>query len=350
METGQKEPFGEHYIVANSAAPTHVRTLVTDWLKRLHHRPGQAEREYFVVDINGISIPYWVVSMEVHTVWKGLVRRAQRNRLEQSAGGEYLIEKGQFRRNYRWAISARENLCEFWGMTRLHHPKEPIDVQWDGFPLDSTFTRGQIDEATNEEENAYESREFFEFKYANGLPILGIQVGEEEALRRARMHVNSYHKSLSELNVDYLLDYRSETEVAGIQLIHLPFWNARYVYRPRTVLKHFYKPAEKNVILNGFNNGILQGELAIHHSQKVWVNSFICSIAAIIFFVMGIAWHPAFFFVALFSLLVAGGSALLASIRANRRALEESGNAKRTPGFDDDTINVEKGDPAPAAG
>ncbi len=327
MDSGQKDVFSEHYIVANSASPQQVKGLVIDWLKRLNHRPGKTEREYFVVDINGISIPHWVISMEVHTVWKGLVRRANRNRLDAHAGSEYLVEEGSFRRNYRWCISARDNLCEFWGMTRLHEPKEDVKINWDGFPLDSTFSRGQIDPSSSEESNAYESREFFEFKYANGLPILGVQVGEEEALRRARLHANRYHQELSELNVDYLLDYRSETEIAGIQLIHLPFWHTSYVYRPRTLLKHFYQPKEKNVILNGFNNGILKGELAIHHTDKVWVNVFVCGVSSLILFVMGLAWHPAFFLVALFTMLVAIGSAYIASVRSKSRNLTEHDGA-----------------------
>jgi len=266
--------------------------------------------------------------MEVHTTWRGLVKRATRNRIDTNAGSEYLIEEGSFRRNYRWCVSGRDNLCEFWGMTRLHEPKEDIKVQWDGFPLDSTFSRGRIEDTSQDDaKNAYDAREFFEFKYANGLPILGVQVGEDEALRRARNHATRYHQELSELNVDYLLDYRCETEIAGIQLIHLPFWHTRYVYRPKTLLKHFYQPKEKNVILNGYNNGILKGELAIHHSDKIKVNVFVCGVASIFLFVMGLAWHPAFFIVAFIALLVAICSMYLNTIRVKNMELENQDGA-----------------------
>lgn len=322
-DAGQKEVYGDHYIVSNTSNPAQVKELVLEWLKRLNHKPGATDREYFVVNIRGISLPFWIVSMEVHTSWKGLVKRQNRARLENQPGSEFLVEPGNFKRNFRWAVSARNNICESWGMTRLHEPKEKIRVEWDGFPLDSTFSRGQIQDRENSR-SAYDAREFFEFKFANGLPIAGIQVNEDEALRRARMHVEQYHLELSRLNVDFLTDYRTETEIAGIQLVHLPFWYATYVYRPRTMLRHFYRPKEKNVVLEGYNNGILVGELAIQHKDKMWVNAAVCAAATFALFLLGVVWHPAFLLVALFMACVAAASAYIASVRSQSGALGEA--------------------------
>lgn len=330
-DTGQKDVFGDHYVIANTSSPAQVKTLVLEWLNRLNHKPGADDKEYFVTNIKGLSLPFWVVSMEVHTAWKGLVQRQQRSRLEIGPGSDYLIEQGQFKRNYRWAVSGRHNLCESWGMTRLHEAKEDIDVKWDGFPLDSTFSRGQIQEARSAKA-AYDSREFFEFKFANGMAIVGIQVNEEEALRRARLHVEQYHLELARLNVDYLTDFRTEIEVAGVQLIHLPFWYATYVYKPRTALRHFYRPKEKHVILEGYNNGILAGELPIHHKDKMWVNSIICAVASLLFFLLGVVWHPAFLLVALFGAVVTAGSAYVATVRAADAKKLASGATGDSPG------------------
>jgi hypothetical protein len=328
-ESGQKEIFGDHYIVSNTSSPAQVKTLVLEWLKRLNHKPGSTEREYFVINISGLSIPFWVVSMEVHTAWKGLVKRQHRTRLDSFPGSDYLVESGQFKRNYRWAVSGRHNICESWGMTRLHEPKEKIGVAWDGFPLDSTFSRGQIQEQGTDK-TAYDAREFFEFKFANGLPIVGIQVNEDEALRRAKLHAEQYHLELARLNVDYLTDYRTEVEIAGIQLIHLPFWYATYVFRPRSVLRHFYRPKEKHVVLEGFNNGVLAGELALIQRDKMSVNAIVCGLAAVAMLLLGIAWHPAFMLVALFAAIVAGASAYISATRAQEAAeraiLDGAGN------------------------
>ena len=96
LETGQKDPFQDHYIIPNSSNPGHIKGLLLEWLSRLshNHNASSAEKEFFVTDINGYSIPYWVVALEAHTVWKGLVKRQNRGRMESSSGKEYLIETG----------------------------------------------------------------------------------------------------------------------------------------------------------------------------------------------------------------------------------------------------------------
>ena len=64
FETGQKDIFGDHYIVPNMSDPGQIKGIVIEWLRRMHHKPSAVEKEYFVVDIAGYSIPYWIISME----------------------------------------------------------------------------------------------------------------------------------------------------------------------------------------------------------------------------------------------------------------------------------------------
>lgn len=305
-KTGHKEPFGDHFIIPNTLDSSSVKDMVIEWLKRLHHRPGMVAKEFFITDIQGFSMPLWIVSLECHTTWKGLVQKKHVGALAQS-GNEFLLETGQFRRSYRWSILGRTNICESWGMSRLHQPVESVEVDWDGFPLDSTLSRGRLVAAGDDTKvsSAYDVRKFFEFKYANGLPILGVQVPESEALRRAKEHVHYYHRQLARNNVSHLLDYRSELEIAGVQLIHTPFWRATYVYRPKTVLRHFLKPSDKHLLLDGFGKGVLMGETAIKHRDKVMVNAFIAAACAVFFFVLAILWHPSFYLVAGFGFVIA---------------------------------------------
>lgn len=317
-ETGAKELFNDHYIVPNTMDAVRVKETVLEWIRRLHHKPSAVEKEYVVLDIRGTSVPHWVISMEVHTAWKGLVKRHRRN-FDAKLGAEYLTESGTFRRSYRWAINARSNICENWGMERMHEPKEHINVVWDGFPLDSTFSRGRMSQEVEGEKSAYESREYFEFKYANGLPLLGAQIGDEEAVRRAKTHIEWYHYNLAQMHADYLLDCRHEIDIAGIQLIHLPFWHASYVYRPSNALRHFYKPVEKHVTIEGIRGGILKGELGLIHRDKVQVNAVITFGISIFFFLLGAVWSPSFFLVALFFGVVAGLSAYMAIIKLEER-------------------------------
>lgn len=313
LENGQKDIFSDHYIIPNTADALTVKNIALEWLKRIHHKPQLVDKEFTITKVIGASIPFWVTSVEVHTIWKGLVKKENKFTFNPIPGSEYIIEKGHFRRSLRWAISARNNLCEYWGINRLHQPPEKIQVEWDGFPLDSTFSRGLLNDVGEKE--LYKSREFFDYKYSNGLIILGVQVNEEEALRRTKNHLELYHYKISQQQVDYLVDYRSELEIIGIQLIHLPFWFINYVYTPKNTLKYFYKPTPKNIIIEGHALGVLKGELALVYQDKMWINSIVCFFASLLFLILGLTWHPAFLIVTLFGLAVGSISAYLSIIK-----------------------------------
>lgn len=320
QESGHKEVYGDHYIIPNTIDGATGKELALEWLRRLHHRPGAVEQEFFVTDVKGMSIPMWIVSLEGHTAWKGLVKKSNRQVIRNSSS-DYLMETGQFRRTYRWAINARNNICETWGLTRLHEPTEPIRVEWDGFPFDSTFTRGRMTD--DDQKSAYESRNYFEFKYANGLPILGTQVHEEEGLRRAKNQIELYHYKLACLNADYLIDYRTELEVAGVQLTHVPVWKVTYVYKAAGLLRFFQKPREKHLLIDGFGKGILNGELALVYHDKIMINAYISAAAAMLFLLLGAVGHPAFLLIAIFAMGISGMSIYTSTKRKLEREEDE---------------------------
>lgn len=331
VETGVKELCGDHYIVPGAADAATVKESTTEWLRRMHHNQKSVETDYLVTNVAGSSVPYWVISLEAHTVWKGLIRKQHRpHSISRAAGHEYLMEKGQFRRDYRWAVSARSNICETWGLARLHEPKEPVAVEWDGFPLDSTWSRGHM--SREPEKTLYESREFFDFKYANGLPILGVQVSEEEAMQRAQAHVRLFHYKLAMLNAEYILDNRTELEIAGIQLIHIPLWQVQYVYRPKSTLKYLFPITEKHLVVDGFAKAILNSELAVVKQDKLRVNAIICAAASLVFFFAGLMWSNLFILVALFSTIVSAVSFYMSVARQEEdRLAKMAAAAEKTP-------------------
>ncbi len=331
-ESGTKTLYTDHYIIPNGIDAGQVKGLVKEWLKRLHHQPGRVDKEYFVTEVQGVSLPCWLISLEAHTKWQGLVKRQANRAIDTAAGSEYLPESGVFRRTYRWAVHARRNLHEVWGVDLLHEPKESVRVDWDGFPFDSTFSRGQINlslgakiqkEGRADTLAAYDAREMFDFKFGNSLPILGIQVEEEEALRRCKTHIMRYHHELAKLHVDQLVDIRSELEIAGTQLLHVPFWQAKYVYRPVSVLKHFSPAREKHVVVEGYAGGLLTGELPIVKNEKMWINTWVTAALALVFFIAGAGIHPSLFLVGGFFLVVALVSGYLATLRASKEAQEK---------------------------
>ena len=322
VETGEKDPFLDHYIIPNTMAPKAVKDMTLEWLRRLHHNPKMVDKEYVVASVEGVSVPFWVISLEAHSDWSGLAQRRTRIQ-DHGNGSDFLNENGKFRRTYRWGINGRNNICELWGIARMHEPKEKILVNWDGFPLDSTFSRGHI-EKPQADRSAYDAKEAFEFKFANGLPISGVEVDEESAIRRASQHVDQYHHQIASQYVDFLIECRTEIEIAGIQLIHLPFWHVTYYYRPQTALRHFYKPALKHVLIEGYSSGVLHGELALTRTDKVGVNAIVTGVAALVMFLLGAAWHPAFFLVAAFAGIISAASLYLSAVKSKLPTMAQS--------------------------
>ena len=322
VTSGEKEPFPDHYIIPNTLAPKAVRDMVIEWLKRMHHNPKMVDKEYVVSSVEGVSVPFWVISLEAHTEWSGLAQRSSKIH-DHGSGSDFLNESGKFRRTYRWAVNARHNICELWGIARMHEPKEKIRPTWDGFPLDSTFSRGHIEKSASDR-SAYDAKESFEFKFANGLPISGVEVGEEAAIRRASQHIDHYHHQISGQYVDFLVDCRTEVEIAGIQLIHLPFWHVTYYYRPQTALRHFYKPVVKHVLVEGHSSGVLHGQLALTRKDKIGVNAIVTGVSAVGLFLLGAAWHPAFFFVAAFAGAISVASLYLSAVKSKAPQIAHS--------------------------
>ena len=155
--------------------------------------------------------------------WKGLIKKINPNKvgaatidfIEESESSDEDID-GQYRRN---------NICEL-GALRTHESKEDIDINWDGFPFDSTMSRGAL---TDDEIKMHMTLEIILNLNIQTVYPLGNSVDEYEALRRARHHLNQYHTQLSQLNVDHLIDYRTEFEIAGVQLIHVQLESEVYV-------------------------------------------------------------------------------------------------------------------------
>ena len=70
----KKEIYTDHYIVPNTIDARQVKALVYRWLMRLHHKPEQVEKEFYITNLEGVSMPFWIVSCEAHTYWKGLIK------------------------------------------------------------------------------------------------------------------------------------------------------------------------------------------------------------------------------------------------------------------------------------
>lgn len=295
LDEGVKDVIGDHFIVPNRVDREQVEGIFFDWLKARYHRPDRIKKEFSVLGSYGISLPFWIVSAEAHTFWSGHSQKANKySGHPNDYSSRFLKEDGRFSRRYRWSILARKSPKEHWGLERLHRPKESVLVDWDGFPFDESLGAAVKEGSVS---SVYEARQAFKFDHANGLSIAGVQVKESSAIARAKDQIQEYHRRIAKTKVGTLYEHRTEIEVVGIHLVHLPFWVVRYSYSPQSVFRYFSPARECRVLVHGFSDSVLNGEAPLTNSDKVLTNMIVCGFIAVLSLALAVFFHPSFLLV-----------------------------------------------------
>lgn len=299
LEEGAKDLIADHFIVPNRGDKEHVEKIFYEWIKERYHRPERISKEFKVLGSYGMCVPFWVVSLEAHTFWGGHSEKNGTDPTSSDYGSAFVKEDGRFSRRYRWAILARSSPKEHWGLERLHNPMEPVMVDWDGFPLDESmgFAKDNVPPI-------YEAKRMFKFEHASGLTCAGIQVKESAAIARAKDQVQEYHRRICKTKVGTLYEHRTEIEVVGIQVIHIPFWFLRYAFVPQSVFRFFTTARERRLVIQGYTEAVLEAELPLNATDKVMTNMVVCGMLGFLSLTCAVFIHPLFFFLTVaFSLI-----------------------------------------------
>jgi hypothetical protein len=294
LEEGAKDIIGDHFIVPNRMDREQVESIFYEWITSRYHRPDKVKSEFQILGSYGISLPYWVISVEAHTFWSGHSQKANHYRGQGSEyGARFLKEENRFSRRYRWSVLARKSPKEHWGLERLHHPKEDVLVDWDGYPLDETL--GIVKGAGSA--SVYDARQTFKFDHANGLTISGVQVKESSAITRAKDQIQEYHRRIAKTKVGTLYEHRTEIEIVGIHLVHLPFWVVRYSFAPKSMFRFMTTARERRLLVQGHSLAVLEAELPLSSADKVMTNLMVCGSLAVVSLGLALFVHPLFFLV-----------------------------------------------------
>jgi hypothetical protein len=292
LEEGAKDIVGDHFIIANRLDREQVEGIFYEWLSSRYHRPDSVKNEFKILGSYGVSLPFWVVSAEAHTFWSGHSQKANHYSGQGNEyGARFLREENRFSRRYRWSILARRSPKEHWGLERLHRPREDVIVDWDGFPLDETM--GVV--KGTPPSPVYDARQPFKFDHANGLTISGVQVRESSAIARAKDQIQEYHRRIAKTKVGTLYEHRTEIEIVGIHLVHMPFWVVRYSYAPKSLFKFFSTVRERRLLVQGHSLTVLDSELPLTRVDKVLTNLVICGSLAVISLGLALFFSPLFF-------------------------------------------------------
>jgi hypothetical protein len=171
-------------------------------------KPGDLDRKSRIVEKNLVYLPFWVVSVEIQTNYKGVFERIS----------PPIVKDGKIQKEYNWLVLARE---------AAGFPTREYDV-----PLD-----GKI---------PYDFR-----KIEGSAKVLNSEITREEALELAKQQIEALHRYRLKQDVDKIIEIYSEINVKQAVYLHAPVWFVKYEYKGKTY----------QLILDGAAGMALKGDI-----------------------------------------------------------------------------------------
>ena len=207
IETGQAFTF-EHSLLLNSYSEEQVENLVRDWMHSGFMKPGDLARKAKLIEKNLVYLPFWLVSADVTTRYKGIFERIS----------PAIVKEGQIQKEYNWLVLAREA---------------------SGFP-------------TREYNVPLTGKISFDFRKIEGFAkLLNSEMTREEALETAKQQIEGLHRFLLQQDIDKIVEATTAINLKQIVYLHAPIWFIKYEYKGNTY----------QMIVDGATGMVLKGDI-----------------------------------------------------------------------------------------
>jgi hypothetical protein len=154
-------------------------------------KPSDLARKSKILEKNLVYLPFWVVSVEASSSYKGIFERI----------APAIMKEGKIEKEYNWLVLAREAA---------------------GFP-------------TREYDVPLEGKVPYDFRKIEGFAkLLNSEITREEALKLAKQQIEAHHRYLLKQDVDKIIEIHTETNVKQAVYLHAPVWFVKYEYRGET--------------------------------------------------------------------------------------------------------------------
>jgi hypothetical protein len=207
IETGQTFTY-EHSLLLNKYDPTQVEEQIREWMRGGFMKPSDLARKAKIAEKELIYLPFWVVSVEARSSYKGIFER-----ITPAVAKEGTIEK-----DYDWLVLARK-ATEF--------PTREYEV-----PL-----QGKI---------AYDFRRIERFA-----KVFNSEIDKTEAEEQAKAEIENNHRFLAQQDVDKIIEMKTEIKVEETVYLHAPIWFIKYDYKGKTY----------QLILDGSTGSVIRGDI-----------------------------------------------------------------------------------------
>ncbi len=207
IETGQTFSF-EHGLMLNKFDMITVENAVREWMSGGFLKPSDLARKSKLVEKNLVYLPFWVVSAEAKSTYKGIFERIS----------PAIVKEGTISKEYDWLILARE-VSDF--------PTREYQV-----PLE-----GKIP---------------YDFRRIEGFAkVLNSEINREAAIELARTQIDNHHRFLLQQDVDKIIEISTEITLKQIVYLHAPMW----------FIKYEYKGSVYQLIVDGATGMALKGDI-----------------------------------------------------------------------------------------
>jgi len=190
VETGQAFTF-EHSLLLNKYDEKQIETPIREWMRSGFLKPSDLAKKSNITEKNLVYLPFWVVSIEAKTGYKGIFERIT----------PAIVKEGKVGKEYNWLVLAREAA---------------------GFP-------------TREYDVPLEGKVPYDFRKIEGFAkVLNSEITKEEAIELAKQQIEAHHRFLLQQNVDKIVETKTDFDVKQAVYLHAPVWFIKYKYRGET--------------------------------------------------------------------------------------------------------------------
>jgi hypothetical protein len=187
VETGQTFTF-EHSMIMNRFDQKTVEEPIRGWMSSGFLKPADLARKSKVSEKSLVYLPFWVISIEVTSTYKGVFERLT----------PAVVKEGKLEKQYDWLVLARK-ATEF--------PTREYEV-----PL-----QGKVP---------------YDFRKIEGFAkVFNSEVDRTEALEIAEQQIDEQHRFLLSEDVDKIIEFKSDYKVKQIVYLHSPVWFVNYEYK-----------------------------------------------------------------------------------------------------------------------
>jgi len=207
VETGKAFEF-EHSLVLNTIATGRAFEVVKGWMKNSFIAPKDLSKKSSVLEQNLVYLPFWVVSGEATSHYKGIFERV----------APAVEKEGDIRNHYDWLVLARQD---------ANFPTSAYHLSLEGeIPF----------EATKIDKNA---------------KVLNSELTLQDATQRAHDEIGNLHQYLAKDRVDRIVEITTTFDVSSTYYLHSAVW----------FLTYGYKGKRFQVLMDGASGQIIKGDL-----------------------------------------------------------------------------------------